>query len=152
MTDQDAIGHRPATQDELPGFFELMVNQTAHYLKDALKTLDITVEQFEIYFRSVGQVWAVEIAGQVAGFYWIELRAEVLHIHALILRPEFQGQGIGTSILRLIEQCRPDGVTHLEVGVHNSNTRAQALCGKCGFALTRKRPEVGFAIYSKRWL
>lgn len=151
MTDQDAIGHRPATPDELPGFFELMVSQTAHYLNDALATLDITVEQFEIYFRSVGQVWAIERDGQVAGFYWIELRSEVLHIHALVLQPQFQNRGVGTAAFKLIEQCLPEGVSHIEVGVHDSNAPAQALCGKCGFALTRKRPEVGFTIYSKRW-
>jgi ribosomal protein S18 acetylase RimI-like enzyme len=150
MTEPPNISHQPATQEQLDGLFELMLDQSADYLPEALQVLDISPEQFRIYFRSVGQVWTIHQGSEPAGFYWIELRETALHLHALVLLPRFQNRGLGTAGLRLIEQCCPRDVLRMEVGVHRSNLRAQTLCIKCGFQKVGERPGIGFAIYSKR--
>ncbi|MBD3333538.1 GNAT family N-acetyltransferase [candidate division GN15 bacterium] len=153
MDEGPPISHRPAAPGEMDGLFDLMMAQTGHYLDEALKVLGITVDQFTTYFRSVGQVWAIEIEmdTEVVGFYWIELRAETLHIHGLVLKSEYQNRGLGTATMKLIEQCLPQSVSYIEVGVHESNAGAQSICKTFGFTAVRQQTGTGFTIYQKRF-
>lgn len=151
MDESPAINHRPAAPAEMAGFFDLMMAQTGHYLDEALKVLGVTVDQFATYFRSVGQVWTIEMDAEVVGFYWIELRADTLHIHGLVLKPDYQNRGLGTATMKLIEQCRPQSVSYIEVGVHESNARAKAICERLGFTAVRQQRGTGFTIYQQRF-
>ena len=52
--------------------------------------------------RARGEVLAIYQDADLAGFYWIEEREDTLHLHGLILKPENQGQGIGTEVLSML--------------------------------------------------
>lgn len=151
MDEGPAISHRPAAPTEMDSLFDLMMAQTGHYLDEALKVLGITVDQFATYFRSVGQVWAIVRDAEVVGFYWIELRAKTLHIHGLVLKSDYQNRGLGTATMKLIEQCRPQSVSYIEVGVHESNARAKAICERLGFTAVRQQMGTGFTTYQKEY-
>ncbi|MFN4189924.1 MAG: GNAT family N-acetyltransferase [Pseudothermotoga sp.] len=76
------------------------------------------MEQFKESFRTIGKVYVMYLQRQIAGFFWIEKRDDVLHIHALIIKEQFQGRGLGKQILHLIQDECSSGAQTLELGVH----------------------------------
>ena len=51
----------------------------------------------------IGELRQVVEEGEVAGYAWIELRERTLHVHALLLEPEFRGVGLTTRVLDDLE-------------------------------------------------
>lgn len=66
--------------------------------------MQMNLEEFSRLFRTVGEVYGIYQDGELAGFYWVEPRETTLHLHGLILRPEFQGQGIGREVLSYLDE------------------------------------------------
>lgn len=83
------------------------------------------------------------------GFYWVELRQEIAHLHALILQSEFHGQGIGKVCLQNLEEHYRGRAWAIELGVHTSAQAANALYEKAGFVTVRELPELGFVVLQK---
>ena len=126
------------------------MHETVSYLEPALKQLEMTSEQFSALFRTVGQVFSVREDSELAGFYWIEQRGDLLHLHGLILTQRFQGRGIGTHILNSLETEFGDCVDAIELGVHQSNAGAIRLYERLGFEMVKHLNQVGFCIMQKR--
>lgn len=136
--------------EQIEDLFEMMFAEAPEYLADSLRLLGLTRREFQELFTSRGRLWVVTASGATAGFYWIELRGGVLHLHALILGRPFQGMGLGTRILRQIEIDHAPAAEAIELGVHDSNPHAKALYERCGYAEVRRLPEVGFTLLRKR--
>jgi ribosomal protein S18 acetylase RimI-like enzyme len=96
-----------------------------------------------------GQVYGIYQDGQLAGFYWIEEREDTLHLHGLILKSEFQGQGIGSQVLAMLAASYRSRVKAIELGVHRSNERAIALYERTGFETARTLDDLGFLVMQK---
>ncbi len=77
--------------DEL---FEMMLTYSSEYLQGAITKLGISVEQFKELFKTIGTIYVIYVDKDLAGFFWIERREEVLHIHALIIRASFRVEGL----------------------------------------------------------
>jgi ribosomal protein S18 acetylase RimI-like enzyme len=99
--------------------------------------------------ETVGERRAVEIDGDVAGYVWLEVRERILHIHALLLRREFRGHGIGGRTLQALEDEFGGAVDEVELGVHEANRRARALYERSGFREVERRHEIGCSIMRK---
>ena len=136
----------PIREDEYDGLLELMRAEIPAYLDTSLRILGLTWEQFGRLFRTRGRVERIECEGREAGFYWIELRDRVLHIHALILHPEFRGRGIATRLLRRFDHDYAARADAFELGVHESNARARKLYERAGFRAFAERRDLGFAV------
>ena len=138
-----------AQAEQLEAFLQLMRDQAADYLERSLELVGATPERFGQLFRTVGQVYAIYQAGREAGFYWIEQRGEVLHLHGLILEESFQGRGVGTRVLHDLE-TRHDGVAAIELGVHSSNRRARKLYARLGYETVQVLGDLGFEVMRKQ--
>lgn len=122
----------------------------AGYLGPTLELMQMTWPEFETLFRTVGQVYGICEDGQPAGFYWIEERDAVLHLHGLILQESFRGRGIGTKALKMLEDRYREEMDVIELGVHESNVRARALYDKLGYETVKVLDHLGFYVMQKR--
>lgn len=140
---------KPATGEQYDEFFQLMQTEAADYLQRTMELMQITPEQARHLFERVGQVYGIYQGGQWAGFYWIEERDGILHLHGLVLRGEFQGQGIGTQVLEMLERDYGSRVAAIELGVHQSNAKAKLLYERLGYQTVKYLSELGFYIMQK---
>lgn len=69
-------------------------------------------------------------------------------MHGLVVAGEFQG--IGRSVLKMLENEFKDDFEIIELGVHESNRKARDLYNKLGYAVVRNLPDLGFHIMQKR--
>jgi ribosomal protein S18 acetylase RimI-like enzyme len=77
----------------------------------------------------------VESGGRAIGWLLLERSERSIFIHELQLLPEYQGQGIGSAIVRdLVEQAARRGVP-VELSVVPANPRAQQLYERLGFVV-----------------
>ena len=138
-----------ATGDQYETFFQLMLNEASDYLLRTMELMHMTLEQARHLFEHVGQVYGIYEDDKSVGFYWIEERYKVLHLHGLVLREEFQGKGIGTQVLKMLESEYGPRVAAIELGVHQSNEKAKRLYERMGFQTVIYRSELGFYIMRK---
>jgi ribosomal protein S18 acetylase RimI-like enzyme len=141
--------YQPAKDEEYEECFELM-HDAADYLESTLELMEMSSDEFSKLFRKVGQVYTVREGDELAGFYWIEQRENLLHLHGLILAEPFRGKGFGTQILRTLEDQYRDSVDAIELGVHESNARAIKLYERLGFETVKNLDDLGFLIMQKR--
>ena len=128
----------------------LMRDEAHEYLRRTMELMQLTQEQFNHLFRTIGHVHGIYEGERLAGFYWIEERERVLHLHALILRSEFQGRGIGTEVLNMLASGYKGTMSSIELGVHVSNERAIRLYEQQGFRTVKQLDDVKFRIMQKQ--
>lgn len=141
--------YRLAASEQFHDFFQLMVAKSGDYLDSALSLMETDRARFAQLFRTVGQVYGIYQEDAWVGFYWVEVRDALLHLHGLILRPEFQGKGIGKQVLADLEAEYEDRVEAMELGVHRSNEHALALYERAGFRIVKVLEELSFLILQK---
>jgi ribosomal protein S18 acetylase RimI-like enzyme len=141
--------YHPAREEQYESFLDLMRQEAASYLESTMQLMGMPWEEFERLFRTVGSVWGVYQDGTLAGFYWIEERQRVLHLHALVLKVDFQGKGIGSEVLETLARQYSGKMEAIELGVHRSNPRAIALYERAGFQTVKVLEELGFYIMQR---
>ena len=144
------LSYRLSSPEQFEHFFNLMVEESKDYIHTTLQLMQADLVEFSHLFRTVGEVHGIYKDDELAGFYWVELREAVLHLHGLILRPEFQGQGIGVEVLSFLEAQYLENLKVIELGVHCTNERAIALYEKQGYQTTRTDEDLGFLIMQKQ--
>jgi len=110
--------------------------------------LGLTPERVAELPHEVGELRAVEDDGTTAGYVWLELRERTLHVHALLLEPEFRRHGIGGRVLSELEDEFRGRVDEIELGVEPGNAPALRLYERAGFEGVGER--LGFLIMRKR--
>lgn len=143
------LAYEPAEDEEYEAFLRLMEEHAAGYLNRSLTLMEMTQETFACLFRTVGEVYGIYEDSRLAGFYWVEKRGAVLHLHGLILKEGFRGRGIGSQVLRDLEARHGQGVTTIELGVHASNRGARRLYERLGYKTVKHLEELGFEIMQR---
>jgi ribosomal protein S18 acetylase RimI-like enzyme len=110
--------------------------------------LGLTADEVARLPHEVGELREVEEDGATAGYVWLELRERTLHMHALLLEPEFRGRGIGGRVLCELEEEFCDRADEIELGVEPGNVPAMRLYERGGFERVGER--LGFLIMRKR--
>jgi ribosomal protein S18 acetylase RimI-like enzyme len=128
---------------------QLMLDEAGGYLQGTLKLMQISMDEFNHLLRTVGTLHAIFDDKQLAGFYWIEEREKVLHLHALLLKQQFQGKGIGTQTLNMLASKYEGTMTTIELGVHDSNEAAIRLYERKGFNTVKRLNDLKFRIMQK---
>jgi ribosomal protein S18 acetylase RimI-like enzyme len=143
------IEYRVPSSEERATFLEWMREHMEGTVQAVMRFLDLTWQGFAELFGTVGEVRAICCEATVAGFLWIERRDRELHVHGIILRPEFRGRGLGRSIFERLEEEFKGRVDVLELGVRVSNEGAIRFYERIGFELDRTIDEIGFLVYRK---
>ena len=143
------LTYKHASETDYAEFMKLVHADAGDYLEHAMKLMHMDWQKFEHLFRTVGEVCGIYRGDQLAGFYWIEHRGDVLHIHGLILKDQFQDQGVGTEVLDMLEERFAGEVKWMELAVHDSNLRAKQLYERLGYRTVRRLEDEGFDIMQK---
>ncbi len=143
------MNYRALEASEYETFFSMMKEKTGTYLEPTLAAMGLDWSCLRDMVCAVGEVRAVDRQGVPVGFVWIEKRGSRLHVHGLVIDPVFRGRGIGSSVLRDLENEFAGEADAIELGVHDSNHRARALYERLGFKLAETRNDVGFLIFRK---
>jgi ribosomal protein S18 acetylase RimI-like enzyme len=139
----------PATPDQYEQFLQMMWDDGQEYWENTMRLMQMTWEEYAQILRTCGEVYAIYQDVNLAGFYWIEERNDTLHLHGLILSTEFQGQGIGTSVLMMLAERYSGEMDKIELGVYQANSEAIRLYKKMGFQITRSLDDLHFYIMQK---
>ena len=139
----------PATPEQYDQFLQWMRDDGHDYLENSLRILQMTWDEYAQIFRTRGEVRAICQDADLAGFYWVEQRGDTLHLHGLILEPDFQGHGIGTAVLTMLAECYTGKVDKIELGVNQDNAGAIRLYEKKGYQITRSLEDLHFYIMHK---
>jgi len=139
-----------AESEQYDAFMRLMLDEAKGYLETAQKLMHMSMEEFDHLFRTLGRVYAIYDNKQCVGFYWIEERESVLHVHALILKQQFQGRGIGRQVLNMLAAEYNDRMKFIELGVHESNGRAIRMYERNGFSTVKRLDDLRFLIMRKQ--
>jgi ribosomal protein S18 acetylase RimI-like enzyme len=140
---------KPAGLEQYSECMRLMLEEADDYLQGTLKLMQMSVDQFEHLFRTVGRVYYILENEELAGFYWIEERERVLHLHALVLKSPFQGRGIGTQTLHMLASEYSGKMQTIELGVHESNEGAMRMYERNGFKTVKHLDDLRFRIMQK---
>lgn len=140
---------RLAKETQIEALLQLTYNQKTTYLQPKLDLIQMTYEQFGHYFRDIGQVYTICENNRLLGYYWIEKRGAILHLHGLTVNELFRNRGIGTHILKMLESTYKYRMQAIELEVHRSNQRAKALYERCGYRVREDDRASGFFIMRK---
>lgn len=143
------LTYKPATSEQYDEFFQLMRDEAADYLEHTMNLMRMTLEHAKHLFKTVGKVYGIYQDNRLVGFYWIEERERILHLHGLVLRGDFQRKGIGTKVLNMLEAEYRSRMEAIELGVHQSNEGVKSLYEKLGYRTVRHLSELGFYIMQK---
>jgi ribosomal protein S18 acetylase RimI-like enzyme len=139
---------RPLADERFARFSELFAEFMPPDADAVYAELGLTPEEAARLPREVGELRQLELDGPVVGYVWIELRERTLHVHALLLEPEYRGVGLGARVLAALEDEFGDRAGEVELGVLPDNDPALALYEKAGFDRVGER--LGFLIMRKR--
>lgn len=128
---------------------ELMQKEMLEYLLEVSRALGLSWKDFSQIFRSRGQTFGIYHNDQLAGFWWIEERDDVVHLHALVIKEAYRGQGLGTKVLKQLETEFAGRKKAIELGVHRSNHRAKRLYEKMGYQVVASLSDLGFYIMQR---
>lgn len=143
------LTYKLADETDLDDLYQMMQDESSDYINDSLWKLGMTDGLYRAKFESVGDVYNIYCEGDLAGFYWVEKREDVLHLHAIILRGQYQGQGLGRQAMEAIIEEHRFGMKTMELGVYHDNFAARRLYEKMGFDVVRFMDDVQFYIMQK---
>jgi ribosomal protein S18 acetylase RimI-like enzyme len=137
------------TPEQYNLFLQLMRDDGQEYMERAMSRMNMTWEEFSQIFLTRGEVVSIYQDSNLSGFYWIEERGDALHLHGLFLMPAFQGRGIGTSVLNMLEKKFSGKVGKIELGVYQENPKAIRLYKRFGYQVTKTLDDLHFFIIQK---
>jgi len=143
------LTYEPAKVEQYDEFLQLMRDEASEYLEHSIELIQMTWQQFSQAFKTVGKVYGIYEDDQLAGFYWIEERRSVSHLHGIVLKSQFQGKGTGSQALEMLATKYRSTMDTIELGVHESNERAKRLYERLGYQTVKTLDDVGFYIMQK---
>lgn len=146
------LTYQPATSDQIEEFLRLMRLDASDYLDRTMQLMDMTWAQFSQLVQTVGQVFSVYRNDELVAFYWVEERERIVHLHGLVVSSAYQNQGIGTEILTTLAHKYVGVMDAIELGVHETNTRARSLYERMGYRTVKYLPELGFYVLQRSLL
>ncbi|HZS24525.1 MAG TPA: GNAT family N-acetyltransferase [Gaiellaceae bacterium] len=142
--EEGEVALRPLDSSRFEEFWSLFQASLPASAEETAALVGLTEERFRQLPHEVGELLQVELGADVVGFVWLEVRARELHLHALLVRPGFRGQGLGGRALAALVARYDDDVDAVELGVVPGNTAARRLYERAGFTYVGERE--GFLI------
>lgn len=93
---------------------------------------------------AAGRVWVAEDGGKIVGMAMFGVKGGVVELWRLYVRPERQGEGIGSSLLESVIAATRDRSDRVSLAYMDGNTAARAFYERHGFVEThREADELG---------
>ena len=140
---------REAKVEDIPALSGIRLSVTENVLSDPRK---VTPEMFAAYLSVRGKGWLCEVGGEAVGFS-VASRADA-SIWALFVKPEYEGMGIGTRLLKLAtDWLFETGAPSISLST-DAGTRADRVYERQGWRRGEIRPdgEVGYRLDKAVWV
>lgn len=96
--------------------------------------------RFEVTDNPASRVWVAEIDGRVVGMIVVWLLVDEAHIATIATHPAYRRQGIASRLLiHALDSLKDEGAVNSVLEVRESNTAAQEMYRKFGFAESGRR-------------
>lgn len=90
---------------------------------------------------SDGRVWVAEVDGKIVGMSMYGIEDRTADIWKLYVRPDFQGQGIGRSLLNGILEATRQSTDRVVLAYMDGNDQTRAFYDRMGFAETHREAD-----------
>ena len=114
--------------------------------------ISVDKENFWRYVTETENVFYYKVVddGALVGAVQLELAGDVLYMDIMVI-PEFQGRGIGTAIIRDIQNgALPLSFERIEISIDESNIASIKLFKKMGFGFRSREDELLLYVYTRR--
>jgi ribosomal protein S18 acetylase RimI-like enzyme len=95
---------RPASKDETEALYTIHRAAMENYVSQTWGSWDDAWQRDHFANHWPDVRLAIESSGQLAGFLDLDEQGESIHVGNIELRPESQGKGIGSAILKAVQQ------------------------------------------------
>jgi GNAT superfamily N-acetyltransferase len=131
---EPVLGFRPRTSEDDDYILQLTESQLASVHQQSFGE-PFPREQFLRYVQSGAPTVIVERRKKRIGYYSYLVSPDgKMHVSALVIEPAHQSDGIGTTVMKKLEDdAQANGVHTLEVFVQGSNAKSMAFTKKLGF-------------------
>lgn len=124
---------RPAEERDREFLYQVKKQSNFGYISDLWGwDEDVQRREFARDFQQIREFSVITVDGADAGFLQLQSGSDFLNVAEIHLLPPFQGQGIGSSVLRDV-QADAEGLPVL-IGCFRANKRAYQLYQRLGFA------------------
>lgn len=132
---------RPATDEDYDFLYRLHITT----MRAAIEATWGWDETFQAdYFRShwnPAKRQIVMVDGREAGVLTLEQRPEAIFLALIEIHPHYQGQGLGTALIRQVMATAHRQGFPVELHVLKASTGARRLYEQLGFIITGERPD-----------
>ena len=124
---------RPAEEKDHEFLYQVKKQSNFGYISDLWGwDEDVQRREFARDFQQIREFSVITVDGADAGFLQLQSGSDFLNVAEIHLLPPFQGQGIGSAVLRDV-QADAEGLPVL-IGCFRANKRAYQLYQRLGFA------------------
>ena len=124
---------RPAEESDREFLYQVKKQSNFGYISDLWGwDEDFQRREFARDFQQIREFSVITVDGADAGFLQLQSGSDFLNVAEIHLLPPFQGQGIGSAVLRDV-QADAEGLPVL-IGCFRANKRAYQLYQRLGFA------------------
>ena len=124
---------RPAEERDREFLYQVKKQSNFGYISDLWGwDEDFQRREFARDFQQIREFSVITVDGADAGFLQLQSGSDFLNVAEIHLLPPFQGQGIGSAVLRDV-QADAEGLPVL-IGCFRANKRAYQLYQRLGFA------------------
>lgn len=124
---------RPAEERDREFLYQVKKQLNFGYISDLWGwDEDFQRREFARDFQQIREFSVITVDGADAGFLQLQSGSDFLNVAEIHLLPPFQGQGIGSAVLRDV-QADAEGLPVL-IGCFRANKRAYQLYQRLGFA------------------
>lgn len=138
---------RIAGEADIDSVFEIRTSVTENHLSlEQLAELGITTESVREAMRASPCLWVADVDGVTAGFTMADATAG--SVFACFVRPQFQGRGVGSALMRRVEATLFERHTEIWLTTDGSS-RAAGFYRKLGWSAAGDLPD-GSIRFEKR--
>jgi len=130
--------------------FDLMMQETGSYLRYTMKMMNLSEQEFRDIFRTTGKIYTIYYFCSFAGFFWIEKRDRIIHLHCIVIVSNYRRKGIANQVMYWIEKKYRNCAETIELGVYHSNTNAINLYKNLNYKIVYRLREYDFDIMQKK--
>ncbi len=124
---------RPAEERDREFLYQVKKQSNFGYISDLWGwDEDVQRREFARDFQQIREFSVITVDGADAGFLQLQSGSDFLNVAEIHLLPPFQGQGIGSAVLKDV-QADAEGLPVL-IGCFRANKRAYQLYQRLGFA------------------
>lgn len=132
---------RQATEQDLEFLYQLHVTTMREYITATWGWHEAWQRDYFLQKWDPTPRQIIQVGGQDAGVVVVSWLADSIKLELIELQPEYQGRGIGTAVIRDIQQKAHDLCLPLTLHVLKANQAAQKLYLRLGFTITAEREE-----------